>query len=221
VTREKTTVEKLARERGLACDPLKVRTVFLGLIFVAVQALAADFQTLDGTKYKGVIVKRVEADGIVVETDVGVEKLYFNELPKEVQERYANQARAAAADSAATVASEAGTTVATKPMSGQEDRNGAADTHSASSGQTFSASTVHGAVAPIAPPSPTPAQPLTPLHTYELKQDYVIGGDTGAVAKRLAKGQRYRGRDAPDGIQLEIDGKMYTVPRDILSAAKD
>ena len=49
----------------------------------------------------------------------------------------------------------------------------------------------------------------------------MIGGDTGSVAKRLSKGQRYRGRDVPDGIQLEIDGKNYTVPRDILSAAKD
>ena len=46
-------------------------------------------------------------------------------------------------------------------------------------------------------------------------------GDTGSVAKRLSKGQRYRGRDVPDGIQLEIHGKNYTVPRDILSAAKD
>ena len=34
------------------------------------------------------------------------------------------------------------------------------------------------------------------------------------------KGQRYRGRDLPDGIQLEIDGKAYTVPRNVLRAAK-
>jgi hypothetical protein len=60
-----------------------------------------------------------------------------------------------------------------------------------------------------------------PAHTYELTRDYVIGGDTCSVAKRLTKGQRYRGRDAADGIKLEIDGKSYTVPRDILSAAKD
>jgi len=73
----------------------------------------------------------------------------------------------------------------------------------------------------VAQSTPTPTPPVMPLHTYELKQDYAIGGDTGAVVKRLAKGQRYRGRDVPDGIQLEVDGKMYTVPRDILSAAKD
>ncbi len=73
---------------------MKVRTFFLYLIFVAAQAFATDFQTLDGTKYKDVMVKRVEADGIVVVTDVGVEKIYFNELPKEIQERYRAQARA-------------------------------------------------------------------------------------------------------------------------------
>jgi len=49
----------------------------------------------------------------------------------------------------------------------------------------------------------------------------VIGGDKGSVAKRLTKGQRYRGRDLPDGTQLEIDGKAYTVPRNVLWAAKD
>jgi hypothetical protein len=77
------------------------------------------------------------------------------------------------------------------------------------------------ASAQIAQPTPLPAQAVPPAHTYELKQDYAIGGDTGTVAKRLTKGQRYRGRDVADGIQLEIDGKWYTVPRDILSAAKD
>jgi hypothetical protein len=164
------------------------------LLFSVAGVLAADFTTLDGTKYREVTVKRVEADGIVVITDVGVEKIYFNELPKEVQERYRAQASASTAvavrvleSATATPVEQTSTVVATRVLQS----------------------------------TPTPAQPLPPAHTYELKQDYVIGGDTGSVVKRLTKGQRYRGRDVPDGIKLDIDGKMYTVPRDILSAAKD
>jgi hypothetical protein len=203
-----------------------MRTFGIFIISFVSGMLAADFQTLDGTKYKGVTVKRVEADGIVVETDVGVEKVYFNELPNEVRERYNAQAAAAAAVAAAS-ASETRTVIATTPVLGQGSGHGVADTIASTvkapvAGASQSAPsrvTATAAIAPQSTPSPTP--PVTSLHTYELKQDYVIGGDTGAVAKRLAKGQRYRGRDVPDGIQLDVDGKMYTVPRDILSAAKD
>jgi hypothetical protein len=170
------------------------------LVWFAAEALAADFKTLDGTQYNGVTVKRVEADGIVVVTDVGVEKIYFSELPKEVRERYSQQATAVAASAAATGPATISETVPVQSTAAQ---------------QTLVAA------APIAPPTATPAQAVAPMHTYELKQDYVIGGDTGAVAKRLTRGQRYRGRDVADGIKLEIDGKSYTVPRDILSAAKD
>ena len=172
-----------------------MRVVVILLCSVA-NVLAADFTTLDGTKYREVTVKRVEADGIVVVTDVGVEKIYFNELPKEVQERYRTQASASLA--------------AAMPPPGPE---------SPTATPVEQTSTI--VTTRLVQSTPTPAQPVTPLHTYELKQDYVIGGDTGSVVKRLTKGQRYRGRDVPDGIKLEIDGKMYTVPRDILSAAKD
>jgi len=51
-------------------------------------ALADDFKTIDGKEYKNVKVKRVEPDGIVLITKSGISKLYFTELPKEVQERF-------------------------------------------------------------------------------------------------------------------------------------
>jgi hypothetical protein len=182
------------------------------VLWLVSSAVGADFKTLDGTQYRGVTVKRVEADGIVVLTDVGVEKVYFTELPTEVRERYRQQAAAAAASAAATEPATSSETVLTTSIPGQEYGKTAADT---------AASTVRAAAVPVAEPTATPAQAAPPMHTYELKQDYVIGGDTGTVVKRLSKGQRYRGRDVADGIQLEIDGKMYTLPRDILSAAKD
>jgi hypothetical protein len=51
-------------------------------------ALADDFKTIDGKEYKNVTVKRVEPDGIVVSSKSGISKVYFAELPKEVQQRF-------------------------------------------------------------------------------------------------------------------------------------
>ena len=51
-------------------------------------ALADDFKTIKGKEYKNVTVSRVEADGIVIKTKTGISKIYFVELPKDVQERF-------------------------------------------------------------------------------------------------------------------------------------
>jgi hypothetical protein len=51
-------------------------------------ALAEDFKTINGKEYKDATVSRVEADGIVLRTKSGITKVYFVELPKEVQERF-------------------------------------------------------------------------------------------------------------------------------------
>jgi hypothetical protein len=51
-------------------------------------ALAEDFKTVSGKEYKDATVSRVEFDGIVLRTKSGITKLYFAELPKEVQERF-------------------------------------------------------------------------------------------------------------------------------------
>jgi len=50
-------------------------------------ALAEDFKTINGKEYKDATVSRVEPDGIVLRMKSGIVKLYFSELPKEVQER--------------------------------------------------------------------------------------------------------------------------------------
>ena len=51
-------------------------------------ALAEDFKTIDGKEYKDATVSRVEADGLVLKTKSGISKVYFVELPKDVQERF-------------------------------------------------------------------------------------------------------------------------------------
>src|SRR5947209_19175466 len=56
-----------------------------------------DFKLTAGAEYKNVKVSRVEPDGLIVATDYGVVKLFFAELPKEVQEKYHYDAKAAEA----------------------------------------------------------------------------------------------------------------------------
>jgi hypothetical protein len=51
-------------------------------------ALADDFKTLTGKEYKDVTISRVEPDGIVLTSKAGISKVYFTELPKDVQERF-------------------------------------------------------------------------------------------------------------------------------------
>src|SRR5439155_7168350 len=61
-------------------------------------ALADDFKTINGKEYKNAEVSRVEPDGIVLRSKSGISKVYFAELPKDVQERFHyNPAQATAA----------------------------------------------------------------------------------------------------------------------------
>ena len=62
-------------------------TLILAVLFASV-ALAEDFKTVNGKVYKDATVSRVEADGIELKTKTGISKVYFTELPQEVQERF-------------------------------------------------------------------------------------------------------------------------------------
>jgi chromosome segregation ATPase len=79
---------------------------FLILCFAAV-AFAEDFKMVNGKEYKDATVTRVDPDGIVVKTKSGITKVYFTELPKEVQERFrydSERATSFSAQQAATYA---------------------------------------------------------------------------------------------------------------------
>jgi len=65
---------------------MKTLTLLI-LCFVSI-VLADDFKTIDGKEYKNAKVSRVEPDGLVLMTKAGISKVYFTELPKEVQERF-------------------------------------------------------------------------------------------------------------------------------------
>ena len=83
-------------------NPRKTIIAILATLSAASLALADDFKTNDGKEHKSATVTRVEADGIVIKTKGGISKLYFTELPKDVQERFHyDPAQAAAAQAAA------------------------------------------------------------------------------------------------------------------------
>jgi hypothetical protein len=63
-------------------------------------ALAEDFKTVNGKEYKNATVSRVEPNGIVLRMKSGILKVYFTELPKEVQQRFNCDPEKAAAYSA-------------------------------------------------------------------------------------------------------------------------
>jgi hypothetical protein len=76
----------------------KILTFFI-LCFTSA-AFAEDLKTINGKEYKDATVTSVEPDGIVVKTKSGVTKVYFAELPKDVQERFHYDSEKAAAYSA-------------------------------------------------------------------------------------------------------------------------
>jgi hypothetical protein len=58
------------------------------VVLSASLALAEDFKTINGKEYKDATITRVEGDGIVLRTKTGISKVYFIELPKDVQEKF-------------------------------------------------------------------------------------------------------------------------------------
>ena len=84
-------------------DTLKsaVIALLISLVVLTINTLLAeDFKTIDGKEYKNVTVSRVEPDGIMLTSSSGISKVYFTELPKDVQERFHHDPAKAAAYSA-------------------------------------------------------------------------------------------------------------------------
>jgi hypothetical protein len=69
-------------------NPRKTTIAILTALSAASLALADDFKTIDGKIYKDATISHIEADGIVIRTKTGISKVYFAELPKDVQEQF-------------------------------------------------------------------------------------------------------------------------------------
>ncbi|HTH20329.1 MAG TPA: hypothetical protein VL912_09620 [Candidatus Udaeobacter sp.] len=61
--------------------------LILAALFASL-AFSEDFKTTTGKVYKNATVSRVEGDGIVLKTEKGIVKVYFTELPQDVQEQF-------------------------------------------------------------------------------------------------------------------------------------
>src|SRR5437867_8917603 len=85
----------------------KMKFLTLLILWFASVAFADDFKAINGKEYKNGKVGRVEPDGIVLVSKSGISKVYFTELPKEVQERFQYDATQGAAYSAEQAASQA------------------------------------------------------------------------------------------------------------------
>jgi hypothetical protein len=79
---------------------MNARVLTFLILCSASAALSEDFHTVNGKEYKDATVARVEPDGIVVKTNSGVTKIYFTELPKDVQEQFHYDSAKAASYSA-------------------------------------------------------------------------------------------------------------------------
>lgn len=76
------------------------------ILCLAPLAIADDFKTIQGKEYKDATVSRIEPDGVVLRTQTGISKVYFVELPADVQQRFHYNPTTAAAYSAAQAASQ-------------------------------------------------------------------------------------------------------------------
>ena len=67
---------------------MQIKLSSILILSVISVALADDFKTTAGKEYKDATVSRIEPDGIVLSSKQGISKVYFTELPKDVQERF-------------------------------------------------------------------------------------------------------------------------------------
>ena len=78
----------------------KMKVLPVLILCFTTAALADDFKTVQGKEYKNVTVSRVEPDGIVLKSKSGISKVYFVELPPDVQKRFHYNSTIASAYSA-------------------------------------------------------------------------------------------------------------------------
>lgn len=67
---------------------MNTQVLTLLILSFTAAAFSEDFKTLNGKEFKDATITRVEPDGIVIKTTSGTSKVYFAELPKDVQERF-------------------------------------------------------------------------------------------------------------------------------------
>ena len=81
-------IPNMRRENAIQAEASEYKVPHVLILSFASAAFSDDFKTVNGKEYRDASVTRVEPDGIVIKTKSGITKVYFAELPKEVQERF-------------------------------------------------------------------------------------------------------------------------------------
>ncbi len=81
-------IANMRRKMRSKMRQLNTKVLIVLISSFASVAFSEDFKTVNGKEYKDATIIRVEPDGIVVKTKSGITKVYFAELPKEIQERF-------------------------------------------------------------------------------------------------------------------------------------
>jgi hypothetical protein len=193
-------------------------------------ALAEDFKTIDGKEYKNARVSRVEPDGIVLVTKLGVSKVYFTELPKEIQERFHYDEQQAAQFTSQTVEQnrlaqerkveedEKRAEEVAKRKAEQEVLRQQRDAEMRQQ-QREAEQQPQQRIQRAPASTPSVSQEGIREHTYEILQDHIIS--VGGWRIRLRRGEQYHGRILVDHAEIDVNGISYKVPSGILSAPKD
>jgi len=187
-------------------------------------ALADDFKTIDGKEYKNATVSRVEPDGLVLRTKSGISKVYFTELPQDVQERFHYNAQQAAQFTNQAIEENR----LAREQKSQADKKRAEEIaknleqvrqqqeaemqrqHEAEMQRQRLEAEQQRQVQTNTQPNYSRSQEGIPEHTYELTQDYKIV--FAGVTIRFRRGEQYHGRILVDHAEIDRDGRSYNVP---------
>jgi hypothetical protein len=208
-------------------NPRKTTIATLAALSVSL-ALADDFKTIRGKEYKNATINRVEPDGLVLRTKSGISKVYFTELPQDVQERFHYNAQQAAQFTSQTIEEvrlaqqqkiaadnkRAAEIAKNLELVRQQEEAEIQRQHEAKMQRQRMESQQHHRVQTNTQPTYSRSQEGIPEHTYEVTQDYKI--DFGGLTIRFRRGERYHGRILVDHAEIDRDGRSYTVPSGIL-----
>jgi len=208
-------------------NPRKTTIATLAALSVSL-ALADDFKTIRGKEYKNATINRVEPDGLVLRTKSGISKVYFTELPQDVQERFHYNAQQAAQFTSQTIEEvrlaqqqkiaadnkRAAEIAKNLELVRQQEEAEIQRQHEAKMQRQPMESQQHHRVQTNTQPTYSRSQEGIPEHTYELTQDYKI--DFGGLTIRFRRGERYHGRILVDHAEIDRDDRSYTVPSGIL-----
>jgi len=191
-------------------NPQKTTIAILAALSVSL-ALADDFKTIRGKEYKNATINRVEPDGLVLRTKSGISKVYFTELPQDVQERFHYNAQQAAQFTSQTIEE---VRLAQQQKIAADNKRAAEIAKDLELVRQQEEAEIQRQHEAKMQRQRMESQEGIPEHTYELTQDYKI--DFGGLTIRFRRGERYHGRILVDHAEIDRDGRSYTVPSGIL-----